>query len=379
MSLKARFVEHLIENQPDLLKTTTAQDLQQLMSEQLISPFQVHLPKELLGAIQKEIRQYWKLRFWTEKNKKNDYPLPIHNLPKNYAVCMSYDFHFNTERNQLELIEINTNSAFLALGIELYKFWKISNSEIAFDENRLVEMFKNEIQLVDNTKDHQKIAIIDENPKEQRLFIEFLLYQALLNKHKFETDILDILKIPAQKKYDLIYNRSTDFYFQNEKSKSLKDLFINQNQIVSPNPWEYFLLADKQRMIDWNVQTEVEKPQSLLKTYDLGTSDKDQIWNERKSLFIKPKTSFGSKQSYRGRTISRKLFDEILNSNFIAQQFSQPAEIEVDLNGEKQKMKYDLRCYAYQDQLQMVIARLYQGQTTNARTEGGGFACVMFE
>jgi hypothetical protein len=41
-------------------------------------------------------------------------------------------------------------------------------------------------------------------------------------------------------------------------------------------------------------------------------------------------------------------------------------------------MKYDLRCYAYQGKLQIVIARLYQGQTTNLKTTGGGFTIVKF-
>jgi hypothetical protein len=39
-------------------------------------------------------------------------------------------------------------------------------------------------------------------------------------------------------------------------------------------------------------------------------------------------------------------------------------------------MKFDLRAYAYDGQVQWVAARLYQGQTTNFRTPGGGFAPV---
>jgi hypothetical protein len=37
----------------------------------------------------------------------------------------------------------------------------------------------------------------------------------------------------------------------------------------------------------------------------------------------------------------------------------------------------DLRCYAYQGQALLFAARLYQGQTTNFRTPGGGFAPVL--
>lgn len=39
-------------------------------------------------------------------------------------------------------------------------------------------------------------------------------------------------------------------------------------------------------------------------------------------------------------------------------------------------LKYDLRVYAYDGQIQLLAARLYQGQTTNFRTPGGGFAPV---
>jgi hypothetical protein len=39
-------------------------------------------------------------------------------------------------------------------------------------------------------------------------------------------------------------------------------------------------------------------------------------------------------------------------------------------------LKYDLRVYAYAGEIQLLAARLYQGQTTNFRTPGGGFAPV---
>ena len=41
-----------------------------------------------------------------------------------------------------------------------------------------------------------------------------------------------------------------------------------------------------------------------------------------------------------------------------------------------QVLKFDLRDYVYDGQVQWVAARLYQGQTTNFLTPGGGFAPV---
>ena len=41
-----------------------------------------------------------------------------------------------------------------------------------------------------------------------------------------------------------------------------------------------------------------------------------------------------------------------------------------------QLMKADIRAFVYQGSVQLFAARLYQGQTTNFRTPGGGFAPV---
>jgi hypothetical protein len=40
-------------------------------------------------------------------------------------------------------------------------------------------------------------------------------------------------------------------------------------------------------------------------------------------------------------------------------------------------LKVDIRNFVYQAQVQSVASRLYQGQTTNLRTPGGGFAPVV--
>jgi hypothetical protein len=46
---------------------------------------------------------------------------------------------------------------------------------------------------------------------------------------------------------------------------------------------------------------------------------------------------------------------------------------EVDLT----RLKLDVRNYVYAGEVQSLAARLYQGQTTNMRTPGGGFASVL--
>jgi hypothetical protein len=47
------------------------------------------------------------------------------------------------------------------------------------------------------------------------------------------------------------------------------------------------------------------------------------------------------------------------------------------VDGALTELKADLRCYAYRGEVQFTAARLWQGQTTNFRTAGGGFAEVV--
>ena len=61
-----------------------------------------------------------------------------------------------------------------------------------------------------------------------------------------------------------------------------------------------------------------------------------------------------------------------------AQAIAPPSERTIKLDGERVQRKVDVRLYAYDGSIQIAAARLYQGQTTNFRTPGGGFAPVFF-
>ncbi|MBC7741027.1 MAG: hypothetical protein H7061_02440 [Bdellovibrionaceae bacterium] len=369
MNLKASFVTFLNEKYPQL----SVEVLNNLIYEQLISPYQVTLSSKQVQSIQTEINHYWQLREWGTTHLAAEFETYGVRKPDNYSACMSYDFHINAE-GQLELIEINTNASFLALGLELYSFLKLPNPVGAWNENDLISMFKNEIKL--SSGKNETIAIFDDQPEQQRLYIEFLIYQALFNKHGVKSKIVSVDGTDAMQAAGLVYNRYTDFMLQEPRSALIKDLYNQKKIELSPNPYEYFMLADKKRFLDWNQQIDLPKPQSLLPLHDLANADREKIWSDRKNLFFKPRNSFGSKQAYRGASISAKTFNEVFQENFIAQKLSMPSEVEVEHEGKKLMMKYDLRCYAYKNQLQLIVARLYQGQTTNLRTAGGGFAAV---
>lgn len=369
MNLKSRFVYYLNKKYSSLETSI----LEPLISEQLLSPFQIKLSAAQIQTIKNEIGGYWKLRNWGEQTLVSQYSELGLRRPENYSACMSYDFHINSE-GQPELIEINTNASFLALGLELYAFLGLPNPAGNFGESELVEMFENELKLCGSSEN--SVAIIDENPEAQRLYAEFLIYRQLFKNRGINSEIFSIEEIETYKKFSLIYNRYTDFYLQEQKSSKIKDLFNAGQLNLSPNPFEYFLLADKQRLLDWNTQTAVPKPASLLKIYDMATENKEAIWNLRKNLFFKPKNSFGGKQAYKGASISRKIFEEVTSPNFVAQQLSVPSQVIFNYENSSVELKYDLRCFAYKDQLQLIVARLYQGQMTNLKTPGGGFACI---
>jgi hypothetical protein len=66
-----------------------------------------------------------------------------------------------------------------------------------------------------------------------------------------------------------------------------------------------------------------------------------------------------------------------MQSDYVAQRLALPDQRKVCAEGTSaQLLKYDVRCYVYGGNVQLVAARLYQGQTTNFRTPGGGFALV---
>jgi hypothetical protein len=105
-------------------------------------------------------------------------------------------------------------------------------------------------------------------------------------------------------------------------------------------------------------------------------SQAEQLWQQRKQLFFKPLTGYGSKGTYRGDRITHKVFNEVVNHDYIAQAFAPPSERYLDIDGATKIFKVDLRNYVYRGEVQLLTARLYQGQTTNFRTDGGGFSPV---
>jgi hypothetical protein len=109
----------------------------------------------------------------------------------------------------------------------------------------------------------------------------------------------------------------------------------------------------------------------------LVTNDNSQVlWEARKKLFFKPAGGHGSKAVYRGDKLTNGVWAEIIRGGYVAQDFAAPNERMIKLDGTAERCKTDVRLYTYDGQILLTAARLYQGQTTNFRTPGGGFAPV---
>lgn len=357
-----------------------------LISENLLCPNPVPLPKSLINDFQQSISALFSLRSHPDYIRHYENELNQHGIkdPGNNSLFMSYDFHLNLE-SKPKLIEINTNAAFLTLGHYLYQAHDLSTG-LDFKISDLKDLFLDELKSQGKSITQPKVLIMDEKPQEQRLFLEFLIVQELLQSFGWPCAIDDVHNY-SKHKVDLVYNRYTDFYLKSPEAQPIKKDFLDRSVCFSPNPFEYFMLADKQRMIDWTSDDfwsglnfpveQIERIKSILpKTLSFKPELREEIWAQRKHLFFKPKNSFGSKQSYKGGSISKKIFEEVANENFLAQELLPAPETTLPTPEGPQTFRYDLRCYAYRDQLQMVIARVYQGQVTNLRTKWGGFAPV---
>ncbi len=317
----------------------------------------------------------------------------IARLPvKSRGVFMGYDFHL-TETGP-KLIEINTNAGGGLLNAYLLAS-RGKVEEAARIRDEYVAMFREEWRLERGDAPLRRIAIVDENPAEQFLAPEFALFKELFEQHgiaavvadpgEFESDGKQLLH--AGQPIDLIYNRLTDFALDATVNRKIRSIFESGGVVITPHPRAHALYADKRNLMQLSDEAALltlgvdeSTRQTLLvgipKTVAVIPEQGEQFWAERKRWFFKPPAGFGSRAAYRGDKLTKRVFEEILHGGYIAQEVAVPSEHLVPVDGGETTMKADIRCYVYAGRIQLVAARLYQGQTTNFRTPGGGFAPV---
>jgi hypothetical protein len=308
------------------------------------------------------------------------------------SVFFGYDFHLAESGPQL--IEINTNAGGGMLNSRLLMAHGQTEAACRV-EQAFVAMFREEWRLMRGAAPLKRIAIVDENPDRQYLAPEFELFRQLFEANGIAAVIADPGEFSRDgnrllyrgEVVDLIYNRLTDFSLNAPANAAIQAVFAADGVVVTPHPRAHALYADKRNLVllsDEATLIELDVPaatrRTLLagipRTVAVGTAEGERFWAERKRWFFKPAAGFGSRAAYRGDKLTKRVFEEICQGGYIAQQIVPPSEHAVLVEDEMQLMKADIRAFVYQAQVQLFVARLYQGQTTNFRTPGGGFAPV---
>jgi glutathione synthase/RimK-type ligase-like ATP-grasp enzyme len=319
------------------------------------------------------------------------------------GAFMGYDFHLGDDGPKL--IEINTNAggaffnAFLA-GAQVACCAEVeralAHETLAAFEPAVIAMFEAEWGTQRPSEPLRTIAIVDDDPEQQYLYPEFILAKTLLARHGYDALVVDAGELRYEqgvlqaegRQIDLVYNRLVDFALAAPDHAALRAAYLDGAVVLTPNPRNHALHADKRNltllsdqatMRGWGVSEEHLRLLKRMPNSRRVTSDKaSELWSERKHYFFKPASGHGGKAVYRGDKLTKTAWETVLSGDYIAQDFAAPSERTILLGGERVQRKLDVRLYTYAGEALLAVARLYQGQTTNFRTPGGGFAPVFF-
>ena len=323
---------------------------------------------------------------------------------------LGFDFHLGSDMPQL--IEINTNPGGLLIAHELARaatascdcfeapLPRLASAGVPLERlaERVAEVFREEwARARGDDAVLRTIAIVDDDPRSQYLYPEFLLYRNVLARSGTRVMIVDPVELEVTDevlschgtRIDLVYNRVTDFYLAEERHAALREAYVRDLTVITPHPAAHARWADK-RLLAWL------RDESMLEAAGLGAAERQAVlesipptevvdernavdlWARRKSLFFKPVDGFAGKAAFRGDKITRTAFDHVVRHRYVAQAIAPTSFRRVSaVDGDQTELRVDVRNFAAQGQTWLRAARLYRGQTTNFRTAGGGFAPVL--
>lgn len=318
------------------------------------------------------------------------------------GAFMGYDFHLGDDGPKL--IEINTNAggaffnAFLA-GAQIACCAEVERAlareALASFEPSVIAMFEAEWRTQRGTR-LRTIAIVDDAPEQQYLYPEFVLAKTLLERHGYEAIVVDAATLRYQdgalragdRSIDLIYNRLVDFALDASGHAALRSAYLDGAVVLTPNPHNHAVHADKRNLTllsdqaalrEWRLSEEhLRSLGGMPRAQRVTRANAAHFWSDRKRYFFKPASGHAGKAVYRGDKLTKTAWEAILAGDYIAQDFAAPSERTILVSGEPVQRKLDVRLYTYAGEVLLAVARLYQGQTTNFRTPGGGFAPVFF-
>ena len=315
------------------------------------------------------------------------------------GVFMGYDFHLG--ESGPSLIEVNTNAGGAFLNALLARAQRsccreadsAGRATLLDDFDAAVwQMFLAEWELQRRSEKLQTVAVVDDAPEGQYLYPEFLVAQRFFERQGAKAWILDPSRLEFSdgrlqfegETINLVYNRLVDFALETSGHEALRAAYLDGAVVVSPSPRNHALFADKRnlsllsdaataaQMAPAHRQSLSAIPRTVIVTPD----NADVLWTARKDYFFKPVASHGGKAVYRGDKLTRRVWDQIRHADYVAQAIARPSERKIRIDGETRSMKLDVRIYTYRGVPILTAARVYQGQTTNFRTPGGGFAPV---
>jgi hypothetical protein len=331
-------------------------------------------------------------------------PIARHDPGGAKGVFFGYDFHVT--EGAFGLIEINTNAGGAMLNAVLARAQRACCAALqgleppppatasSFEES-IMSMFRREWSLCGHERPLLSIAIVDENPAQQYLYPEFLLFQQLFQRHGLQAVIAGPSEFSLRGgvlwhgdlAIDIVYNRLTDFSLAEPASATLRDAYLTNAMVLTPHPRAHALYADKRNLTLLRDATRLQAlgvPQAtqdvllagIPHTEIVQAQHAERLWRDRRLLFFKPFAGFGGRAAYRGDKLTQRVWQEILAGGYVAQALVAPGGRAISNQEPVEMLKFDLRTYTYDGSVQWVAARLYQGQTTNFRTPGGGFAPV---
>jgi len=328
---------------------------------------------------------------------------PARHCAGNTGVFMGYDFHVTPQGPRL--IEINTNAGG-ALINGLHTASLLDPERLACVcadllpveaiESRILETFRQEYTAAGGREALRSVAIVDDSPATQFLRAEFELFRRMFTRAGIEAQVGDTRELERRgdrlelrgRPIDLVYLRDTDFQLEAPRSATLREAWLRGDVVVTPSPREHHLLADKRRLVTFSSPSALRAlgvPPAdaewlaavVPETRALAELGPERAWSDRKQWVFKPARAFGSRAVYHGAKLTRRKLDELICAgDFLVQRAVDPGEIEVDTLDGPQRMKFDVRAYAYRDEILLLGARTYRGQVTNMRTPGGGFSAI---
>lgn len=319
--------------------------------------------------------------------------------PGSPGGLLGLDFHLGPDGPRL--IEINTNPGGVLVNALLVEAQQLCLPTLTAPAVGAADVAEEAVDVLLAEWDAQSpggrrgaVAIVDEAPSGQYLFPEFVLFRDRLRARGLEALICD----PAALEYrdgelrqgetpiGFVYNRCTDFALAAPALAALRAAYLARAVALSPHPCSHARYADKRNLSLLGDPAFLASAglapahvaalrDGVPRTEIVAEANREALWQRRRELFFKPAGGFGSRASYRGDKLTHKTWQQMAGADYVAQALVPPSQRH--LRAGETPLKVDIRAYAYRGHPLLFAARTWQGQTTNFRTPGGGFAPVL--